>query len=92
MAQLTGETSNQIFAELEDCKQVLKHISLARPRPPQPSRGGRHVTGFDGQFREQGTRRPFSIRLEDKRRQLAEIENDLADDVIANAPSFDKAA
>ncbi|WP_265519212.1 hypothetical protein [Nitratireductor luteus] len=36
----------------------------------------------------------FSLagELEDKRRQLTEIEKDLADDVITNAPGVDKAA
>ncbi|MEP0501906.1 MULTISPECIES: hypothetical protein [Alphaproteobacteria] len=40
----------------------------------------------------QGEAFAFAGELEDKRRQLAEIEKDLADDVIANAPSVVKAA
>lgn len=40
----------------------------------------------------QGEAFAFAGELEDKRRQLADIEKDLADDVIANAPGVDKAA
>ncbi|MBY8918851.1 DEAD/DEAH box helicase family protein (plasmid) [Nitratireductor rhodophyticola] len=40
----------------------------------------------------QGEAFAFAGELEDKRRRLAEIEKDLADDVIANAPGVDNAA
>jgi hypothetical protein len=33
---LSGEVSNQIFAELAQWEEVLKDTSLARPQPPQP--------------------------------------------------------
>lgn len=36
MVRLSGETSNQIFAELADWEQVLKDTSLAKPQAPTP--------------------------------------------------------
>ncbi|MBX3568383.1 MAG: hypothetical protein KF914_10015 [Rhizobiaceae bacterium] len=36
MVRLSGEASNQIFAELADWEQVLKDTSLAKPTPPSP--------------------------------------------------------
>jgi hypothetical protein len=37
LVRLSGDVSNQIFAELENWEQVLKDTSLARPpKPPAP--------------------------------------------------------
>ncbi|EJJ27298.1 hypothetical protein PMI11_04310 [Rhizobium sp. CF142] len=34
MVRLSGDESNQIFAELAHWEQILKDTSLARPAPP----------------------------------------------------------